>query len=212
MCTLLKWWCTLFLEKTLIELTCYILCVFYVQKCAHQKCAQFCAHYGLECAECAPKGSNVKTIAFSAHRAHCAHFLYFLCTLAMSTLCTPCTPQAHCAEDIVKYALAHDVFHFPGPRWYKKGGRKLLLASRRSDEQRRPKTAGNISDGLRCCIWRRAENPAKMTHVLAAQQQWIHSSFASESTCITSTRIYSAAQCVGFLGQKDLPLHPRLPP
>ncbi len=27
---------------------------------------------------------------------------------------------------------------------------------------------GNISDGLRCCIWRRAENPAKMTHVLAA--------------------------------------------
>ena len=44
MCTLPKWWCTLFLEKTLIERTCYILCVFYVQKCAHQKCAPFCAH------------------------------------------------------------------------------------------------------------------------------------------------------------------------
>ena len=67
----------------------------------------------------------------------------------------------------LKYALAHNVFHFPGPRWYKKGGRKLLLASRRIDDQRRRKTAGNISDGLRCCIWRRAENPAKMIHSLA---------------------------------------------
>ena len=43
----------------------------------------------------------------------------------------------------------------------------MLLASRRSDAQRRRKTAGNISDGLRCCIWRRAENPAKMIHSLA---------------------------------------------
>ena len=59
------------------------------------------------------------------------------------------------------------VFPFPGPRWFKKGGRKLLFASRRSDDQRRRKTAGNISDGLRCCIWRRAENPAKMIHSLA---------------------------------------------
>jgi hypothetical protein len=28
------------------------------------------------------------------------------------------------------------------------------------------KTGGNISDGLKCCIWLRAENPAKMTHFL----------------------------------------------
>ena len=58
-------------------------------------------------------------------------------------------------------------FPFPGPRWFRKGGRKLLFASRRSDAQRRRKTSGNIADGLRCCIWRRAENPAKMTHSLA---------------------------------------------
>ena len=42
----------------------------------------------------------------------------------------------------------------------------LLLASRRSDESRRRKTAGNIADGLRCCIWRRAEKPEKMRHHL----------------------------------------------
>ena len=55
----------------------------------------------------------------------------------------------------------------PGPRWYRKGSRsKLLLASPRSDGARRRKTAGNIADGLRCCIWRRAEKPDKMTHHL----------------------------------------------
>ena len=59
------------------------------------------------------------------------------------------------------------IWLLPGPRWYRKGSRtKLLLASRRSDESRRRKTAGNIADGLRCCIWRRAEKPEKMTHHL----------------------------------------------
>jgi hypothetical protein len=139
------------------------------------------------------KAAMSKQSLSGAHRAHCAHFLYFMCTLAMSTLCTPCTPRAHCKNGI-GVCTCSLCFPFPGPRWYRRGGRKLLLASRRSDEQRRRKTAGNISDELRCCIWRRAENPAKMTHVRAAQQQWIHSSFASESTCITSTRIYCAAQ------------------
>ena len=56
---------------------------------------------------------------------------------------------------------------FPGPRWYRKGSStKLLFASRRSDDARRRKTAGNIADGLRCCIWRRAEKPEKMRHQL----------------------------------------------
>jgi hypothetical protein len=102
-----------------------------------------------------------------AHRAHCAHFLYFLCTPAMSTLCIPCTSRAQCKNGI-GLCTGSLCFPFPGPRWFRRGGRKLLLASRRSDEQRRRKTSGNISDGLRCCVWRRAENPAKMTHVIAA--------------------------------------------
>ena len=84
----------------------------------------------------------------------------------MNTLCTQCTPRVHCKNGI-GLCTCSLCFPFPGPRWFKKGGRKLLLASRRSDAQRRRKTAGNISDGLRCCIWRRAENPAKMTHSLA---------------------------------------------
>jgi hypothetical protein len=54
----------------------------------------------------------------------------------------------------------------PGPRWRRKGSNKLLLASRRSDDTRRHKTAGNIADGLRYCIWHRAEKPEKMTHQL----------------------------------------------
>ena len=39
-----------------------------------------------------------------------------------------------------------------------------MLASRRHEKQRRRKTAGNISDGLRCSPWRRAETPGKLTH------------------------------------------------
>ena len=59
------------------------------------------------------------------------------------------------------------VYSFSGPQWYRKGSStKLLFASRRSDDARRRKTAGNIADGLRCCIWRRAEKPEKMRHQL----------------------------------------------
>ncbi len=54
----------------------------------------------------------------------------------------------------------------PRPLWRRKGSNKLLLASRRSDDTRRRKTAGNIADGLRCCIWSRADKPEKITHQL----------------------------------------------
>ncbi len=37
-----------------------------------------------------------------------------------------------------------------------------LSLSEESDDTRRRKTAGNIADGLRCCIWCRAEKPEKM--------------------------------------------------
>ena len=53
-----------------------------------------------------------------------------------------------------------------GPRWKKRNSNSLLLASRRHDASRRRTHAGNISDGLRCSPWRRAQTPGKMTHHL----------------------------------------------
>ena len=78
-------------------------------------------------------------------------------------MCTFC----HEHSESVHTMFSLGTLLLPGPRWYRKGSSsKLLLASRRSDEARRRKTAGNIADGLRCCIWRRAEKPEKMTHHL----------------------------------------------
>ncbi len=99
------------------------------------------------------------------HTVHTVHTFSIFC---VHLLWAHCAHRAHHEHTVHKKSLKYQyVFPFPGPRWFKKGGRKLLLASRRSDDQRRHKTAGNISDGLRCCIWHRADNPAKMIHSLA---------------------------------------------
>jgi hypothetical protein len=86
----------------------------------------------------------------------------------MSTLCTlryhlahsaHSAHSAHCAH----YCFSHCFLFFAGPHWFRKDSNKLILATRRSDETRRRKTA----NGLLCCLWRRAEKPEKMTHCLA---------------------------------------------
>ena len=53
-----------------------------------------------------------------------------------------------------------------GPVWFRKNSKKVLLAGRRQEQSRRRKHAGNISDGLRCSTWRRAESPGKQHHLL----------------------------------------------
>jgi hypothetical protein len=135
----------------------------------------------------------------------CAHF-------AMSTLCTLGHHFAHCAH-CAHYCFPHCFLFFSGPHWFRKGRNKLLLAARRSDETRRRETAGNIADGLRCCLWRRAEKPEKMTHRLAGGGYNCRGSPASASKRpgLASARVSRSAQTVGFLEQNDLPLHPRLP-
>ncbi len=122
-----------------IQYTWWILVVFYVQKCAHQKCARSVHHFVHTTAQSAEsvhlRKRCLKQIYVGAHRAHCAHFLYFLCTLAMSTLCTPCTPQAHCAQEIVKESLC---FSFSRTLLVQK--RRPQVASCASKERRPAKT------------------------------------------------------------------------
>jgi hypothetical protein len=84
----------------------------------------------------------------------------------MSTLCTLRYHLAHCAH-CAHCCFSHWFLFISGPHWFRKGSNKLLLAAMRSNETRRSKTAGNIADGLWCCLWCRAEKPEKMTHSLA---------------------------------------------
>ena len=85
---------------------------------------------------------------------------------AMSTLCTLRYYLTHCAH-CAHFCFSHCFLFFSGPCWFRKGSNKLLLAARRSDETGRRRTAGNIADGLLCCLWRRVEKPEKMTHCLS---------------------------------------------
>ena len=84
----------------------------------------------------------------------------------MSTLCTLRYYLTHCAH-CAHFCFSHCFLFFSGPCWFRKGSNKLLLAARRSDETGRRRTAGNIADGLLCCLWRRVEKPEKMTHCLS---------------------------------------------
>ncbi len=79
--------------------------------------------------------------------------------------CTLRYHLAHCVH-CTQYCFPHCFLFFSGPRWFRKGSNKLLLAAWRSNETRRRKTAVNIADGLRCSFWRRVEKPEKMTHCL----------------------------------------------
>ncbi len=81
----------------------------------------------------------------------------------MSTLCTLRYHLAHRAQCEHCYCFSHFFVFLQ----VSKGSNKLLLATWRSDEIRRRKTAGNIADELLCCLWRRAEKPVNMIHHLA---------------------------------------------
>ncbi len=108
-CTLINSGAHFFSILLSIQYTWWISVVFYVQKCAHQKCARSVHHFVHTKTQSArsvhQRATCSKQSRVGAHRAHCAHFLYLLCTLAMSTLCTLCTPQAHWAQDIFKVSI-----------------------------------------------------------------------------------------------------------
>jgi hypothetical protein len=155
------------------------------------KCAQFCAlsvlikrlcTLGIKCAQKALRvlkkwGLRALVLKQVLSGAH----LCFLCTLRHTwvfffifsrKVCHFCHEHTvHSKFSFSTRCTLWQMPHYvdwllPGPRWRRKGSNKLLFASRRSDDTRRRKTAGNIADGLRCCIWRRAEKPEKMAHQL----------------------------------------------
>jgi len=63
----------------------------------------------------------------------------------------------------------------PGPRWHKRrrtepaespestDSEDVLMASRHWDRHEEKKTSGCMADGLRCCIWARAQSPGTVS-------------------------------------------------
>ena len=56
--------------------------------------------------------------------------------------------------------------HIAGPTWHQSRDGSVLLASRRYNGSRSRKTKGSLADTLQCNIWRRAQNPHRITHSL----------------------------------------------
>ena len=56
--------------------------------------------------------------------------------------------------------------NFPDPTWHQPRGDHILLASLRYDGSTSRKTKGSMADTLQCNLWRRAQNPHRMTHRL----------------------------------------------
>ncbi len=65
--------------------------------------------------------------------------------------------------------ITHCDLVFTGPTWLNRDG-SVLVASRRFDWSRSPKTKGSLADTLQCNIWRRAQKPHRMTHSLHGGQ------------------------------------------
>jgi hypothetical protein len=146
---------------------------FFSQKCSH----------GNECTWCAQKTPRVHRKSTNSAPTHCSS-KSIACVHTMHTSCTLHANEAlsftffsvvcsFCHEHTLHTAIVQHTVHtqaglhfsmvccFPGPRWFRKGSNKLLLASRSSNENQRCKTAGNIADGLRCSPWLRAEKQEK---------------------------------------------------
>jgi hypothetical protein len=53
-----------------------------------------------------------------------------------------------------------------GPKWYNQRTGSVLTAARREEKSGFGKTQGDLAGSLQLCIWRRAEDPGKMTYLL----------------------------------------------
>ena len=76
----------------------------------------------------------------------------------------------------------------------------MLLASRRFDVLRSRKTKGSLADTLQCSIWRRAQNPGRMTHCLHGSGTHRNGFTALETTIGTSD---SSARDAEYVSQHE---------
>ena len=56
--------------------------------------------------------------------------------------------------------------YIAGPTWYNQRTGSVLAASQREQDRGLGKTQGDLAGSLQLCIWRRAEDPGKLTYQL----------------------------------------------
>jgi hypothetical protein len=103
----------------------------------------------------------------------CMYTQLFVCICTYITIYASIMPYIHVLPEIMWRACA-------GPRWHKRrrvdhntasedsdsgsdSGSSLLLASRYWERKEQKKTEGCMADGLRCCIWGRAQSPGTVS-------------------------------------------------
>jgi len=90
--------------------------------------------------------------------------LCILCTL----LSIPCIKYAHeCFMEFRRFVPLNSMFMpMTGSKWYNQSTGLVLTAARRGEKCGLDKTRGDLAGSLQLCIWRRAEDPGKMTYQL----------------------------------------------
>ena len=150
-----RWNCLKQFHRLTLRVPCVPGAHFWHFLCA--LCA-YCAHF--------ERISSIRVLS-----EYCAHTKFCLCTLVHT--CTHCVHLIHTVHTLSTLKYIHLIYSLivfvAGPLWYDKRTGAVLKASRRYNI--RGKTAGDLAASLQLNVWRRAEEPGKLTHELVGGGQ-----------------------------------------